>query len=262
MKRIYIALSMLIVTLFCSNVLSASATPLKELAGEHFIVRYTTSDTFAKEIVKRAEKYYASVAKDLGNTHANEQWRLEERCVITLFISRREYIAVTGGEESAFSHGHLLQRKIYSYMGQDGFIKRVLPHDIAHLMFADYLGIKRHAFLWLHEGLALRAEKMKHKRLLRHAKVAFEEQNYIPFDALMRMSQLRSSDAPGMVELFYAESLAIVTFLLEKYNRQHFIAFCRDLRDNRSIPQALERNYGKWGIVSIQHLEEKVKNYV
>jgi len=262
MRRICFLVSVLIVAIVWAGTQHVYAATLKEINGDHFIVRYTTSETYAQNILKRAEKYYASIAKDVGYAQSDEGWRLEERCTITLLMSRKEYVAVTGGEESAFSHGHLSQKKIYSYMGQDGFIARSLPHDIAHLMASDFIGLNRHAFLWVHEGLALRSEKIKHKRLLRHVKAAFEEQHYIPFGALMGITQLRAVDNPAMVELFYAESFAIVTFLLDTYDQENFISFCRDLRDNHPITQALTRNYGAWGIESVQHLEEKVKHYV
>jgi len=45
------------------------------------------------------------------------------------------------------------------------------------------------------------------------------------------------------VEVFYAQSLSLVRFMIKKFGKRSFQRLCRELRDGRSFIQALRKAY-------------------
>lgn len=235
---------------------------LEKLKGQHFVVQYDCDKTFAKKILSSAESYYKSIALRLGYRRYGAFWTFDNRCKIILYASRDDYIKKTGNQLWAGGHADLIKREIYSFVGRDDFIESVLPHEIAHLIFKDYVGLERNAALWLHEGVSVNSEKLRGKYLFDLARMAFNQGDYIPFCDLAKINKLSNVSDVKMVNLFYAEAVVIVNYLIEQHNSGLFVRFCRDIRDGYSIDKALYRNYAKKAIKNINDLEDKVRAYI
>jgi hypothetical protein len=62
-----------------------------------------------------------------------------------------------------------------------------------------------------------------------------------------------------LVELFYLQSVSIVDFLIEKYGTRKFTTFCRNIRDAKTLNEALSRTYR---LDDIEELEEEWVKYI
>ena len=56
----------------------------------------------------------------------------------------------------------------------------------------------------------------------------------------------------NLITVYYLQSVSLVGFLIEKYGSANFAVFCRELRDGKSLGEALKAAYP----TSIRNLEE------
>jgi hypothetical protein len=236
--------------------------PFLEIASAHFRVRFTmeAEREQAGHILRRAEAYYLRVANDIGYSRYDDVWTWERRVSIILYPDQYAYARFTGAPE--WSKGHASRdarifrdRAIVSYNGQDNFLDEVLPHEIAHLMFWDYLGTRRSVLTWFEEGVAQLEEKDKAERVLSVMAGVVRQKLFIPLPVLQTMTVAGEKDNLK-VSLFYAQSLSIVVFLIQKYGVDAFHRLCREWRDGASFEEALVRAY-PFSLNSISDLENK-----
>jgi hypothetical protein len=258
-KTIWVVLCLGFVFIYASV---AFAIPFNELKGEHYIIYYTGERLYAENVMTRAEDYYDSICRRLGYVRYDNFWLWEKRCRIYIYASAQEYQKETHFPHWSGGHAVLAKRSIYSFIGRSDFLDGLLPHEVTHLMFTDYVGSESNVALWLHEGVAMSSEKIRSRKLFEIAKTQFSLGRYIPFQEITRIRTVSTMTDTHMVALFYAESLSAVTYLLKKYYSDRFIQFCRDIRDGNSLPHALERNYGQEGIKDLPTLEENVKKFI
>lgn len=64
-----------------------------------------------------------------------------------------------------------------------------------------------------------------------------------------------------IVELFYVEAVSLVDFLITEYGSERFISFCRQLRDNKNMDEALKFTYPT-SIRNAKTLQEKWLKYL
>ncbi|NLE64326.1 MAG: hypothetical protein GX606_00170, partial [Elusimicrobia bacterium] len=83
---------------------------------------------------------------------------------------------------------------------------------------------------------------------------------HIPFPVFCGLRPAEIQD-PSLASVFYAQSLSVVVFLLEKYGQEAFYRLSKELRGGRSFEGALETAYP--GILdSIPKLEERWVRYI
>lgn len=247
----------------CFFPLSARAgeSYFQELKGDHFIVFYRQEKTFAEDVLRASEGYYRSIADNLGYARFDNFWTWENRVKIFIFSGRDEFLANTrspGWSEGFANYEH---KVIVGYSAVDGFIDRVLPHEIAHLIFRDYVGMHENIPIWLDEGVALSQEKGRRKELFELVAVAVQKNAFIPLEVVVQVKS-ESVIHPQAVALFYAEATATIEFLLEKFRRDKFVDFCRNLRDGYGVDESLRRTYRQDGIESLKDLETKLLDYI
>jgi len=71
---------------------------LKQEKGEHFIIQYpsTQSVSWAQEILHRAERYYETIASQIGYQRYDEFWTWEQRVEITIYPNQKIFLEKTG----------------------------------------------------------------------------------------------------------------------------------------------------------------------
>lgn len=263
------------------NVTNAGAEDWQETRGEHFIVYSSkiavNGASFARETARIADRLYSVIASDLGYVRYSEFWTWDNRIKIYLYADHAGYIA--SGGHPQWSHGvaDYAHKRIISYVGSSSFLETVLPHEIAHLIFRDYIGFGNEVPLWLDEGVAQWAEEKKRRQLKDMARQYYES------DTLVRLSDLFQVDLravddvsvynrPGMtkagksvfvtmpgkelVARFYVQSASVVGFLIERYGSSEFTKFCRELRDGKSLQDAVRAVYGT-GMPDIESIERE-----
>ncbi len=252
-----------------------------ELKGTHFIVYYCPEHlSFAKEVLLRAEKYYVDIAKDLGYERYSEFWLWDRRVKIYIYPNHESYLKASN--MPGWSHGmaDYVNRVIMSYFRGEGFLVSILPHEITHLMFRDFVGFTGQIPLWLDEGVAQWEEKPKRhmKELMRDAlkrKVFLSLRDMIEMDVKSIKSDdkiyVRYTNDDGtplvliftgknLINLYYLEAVSLVGFLIEKYGNKRFTNFCRCMRNGKNIEEALRSSYSEY-FNTLEDLEEEWKEY-
>jgi hypothetical protein len=223
--------------------------PFFEEASEHFRARYTLESEreMVTSFLRRAEEYYVRVAQDIGYSRYEDFWTWDRRVVIVLYPDQYAFTRFTGAP--AWSKGYasrdtriFRERTIVSYNGQENFVDEVLPHEIAHLMLWDYLHTPRAVPVWFEEGIAQLEEAGKTDLVQDALRPVILQGKYIPLASLQAMTITGEQDNIK-VSLFYAQSLSIVVFLIQKYGLDAFHRLCQELRDGMSFELALDRAY-------------------
>ena len=239
-----------------------------EIVSEHFRARFLTSSDreLARRALDQAEYFYQRVARDIGYSRYDGYWTWEKRAGIILFPDQISFARFTGqptwsvgyaSRESIFFH----HKTIVSFSGQPNFFDEVLPHELTHLMLWDYFDQHISSVpVWFEEGVAQLEEANKRDMAKDALRSVVKAGNHIQFRLLnsLRPSELKQD---AQVGIFYAESLSIIVFLVEKYGQEAFYQLCKELRGGQSFESALTRSYD--GIFkSMDDLEARWVRYI
>ena len=224
--------------------------------SEHFIIRYRCDKSVVASIKKHAEQYYDRIENDFELTRYSDFWTWENRCEIILFASQEEYRIATRQPHWSGGHVDYQNRIIYSFPWAEGFIESLLPHELAHIMFREYMKDNQNIPLWLDEGIAQYVEKGQHKQADAFLIDAVRESKYIPFEQLQSVRVLAHTIGTQEVHLFYAQSRSIINLMIRDYGKSRFAYFLSQLRAGKTVPQSLRFSYPK-SINSLKNLEEK-----
>jgi len=211
--------------------------------GTHFIVYYNQADpTFIEKLITKAEEHYDKIADDLGFRRYNF-WLWDKRAKIYVYNDARGYQAATG--EPEWSMGATISRSkvIHTFLGAQGFFERILPHELGHIIFREFVGFNNRAIpLWLDEGVASHQEQKTSSLNRALVKEAIKKGTCMDLKQLASFNPHSSGDN-NKVSLFYAESVSIVDYLIREFGRENFVFFCQNLRDKEDLEQALRRVY-------------------
>lgn len=257
-KRIYF-LSIAFIFMFLP---SGFAQQWQELKGEHFIAYFTQEQKFAKEVLDSAELYYKKIASDLGYPRYNDFWLWDKRVKIYIYPDYASYIKATGQPEWSEGMAEYKNKKIASFSGSKGFLKSVLPHEIAHLIFRDFVGFVGEVPLWLDEGVAQWEEESKRKDIKLMVKELYKEDSLLSIEDMMKLDIRKIKDKNAVyIRTYYLQSVSLVGFLIERYGSERFAEFCRQLRDGKTLEEALSFAYPTY-IRSFKDLDNSWRQYL
>lgn len=256
----------------------------QELKGEHFIVYFTQEDSFAKNVLDKAEVYYRNIAIALGYPRYSEFWIWDKRVKIYIYPGREDYLMATG--EPGWSQGmaDYKKKEITSYILNKGFLDSLLPHEIAHLIFRDFVGFKGQVPLWLDEGVAQWAEETKRDKSVIIAKQLFKSNKLFSLDDMMKLDirNVRDKDkvyirsiqrtkegvravlclsSDNLIGTYYIQAVSLVRLLIESHGSDNFAEFCRQLRDGKALEEALRFAYPTY-LRSLDELEDMWREYL
>lgn len=212
-----------------------------EKKSRHFIIYYDSgvNPIYAKRIFYKAESYYKTIIKSLGFRRF-DFWTWDNRCKIFLYSSQKKYY--NDNERPRWSAGevNIDKRTISSYTQGDDFFNSVLPHEMAHLIFREFIGQKKRIPLWIDEGIACFSETKSRPERLRIARSLVWADMYIPLEDLSKMN---NPDSIILPVIFYSQATSLVDFLLIDYGGDDFLDFSRKLRDGKEWQEALRSVY-------------------
>src|SRR3990167_5332979 len=162
LRRQFRTLAVLLLAVVCGPwTVDVSAQDWQQVKGDHFIVYYSKDAAMAKEVSKKAEIYYNKVATDLGYARHSNFWQWDKRVKIYLYATPEDFQKTTG--QPAWSHGmaSYMDKTIHAYETSEQFLESILPHEITHLIFRDFVGFEGQVPLWLDEGVAQWQEDAK-----------------------------------------------------------------------------------------------------
>lgn len=255
----------------------------RELSAEHFIVYFSEDKEFASAVANKAEVYYRRIASELGYPRYSEFWTWENRVKIYIYPSHTAYLKATAQPKWSEGMADYKNKKIISYTWGQGFVESLLPHEIAHLIFRDFVGFKGEIPLWLDEGVAQWSEEARRKQLKAMALHSFNNDSLLLLEDMMKMDirnitemdkvHIRATRTkkgePGvlfmssenLINAYYLQAASLVGFLIERYGSTNFAVFCRELRDGKTIEQALKSAYPSH-LRNLQEFEDRWRQYL
>jgi hypothetical protein len=238
----------------------APAVTWKELKDKHFIAYHTKDHaSFARTVTKRSESYYKSIPKRLGITRFGQFWTWDNRVKIYLYPDRATFLNETKTPVWARALANYKKREIKSYKGHAGtpLVDGVLPHELAHLVLRDFIGLGNKAPLWLDEGVAQMMESGMAGKANAYVRKLLNTDNFMSVGTLTKLNIYRVRDKQ-LVNMFYMESCALVNYLIQKHGADKFYRFCCKLRDGKSLDDALKGAYSG-SISNVDELNEQWK---
>ena len=231
-----------------------------ELKGDHFIIYYQSDEPFAHEMLRKSEEYYKRIGEELGYERYSDFWQWDNRVKIYIYATQEEFLKATGRQNWSHGVADYTKKEISSYVWKEGFLESLLPHEITHLIFRDYVGFEGEIPLWLDEGVAQWQESAKRPIVKEAMRNALSKGKGYNLKDLTEIDIRTVSYAPA-VELFYIQAMSVVDFLIKKKGSDVFIFFCRQLRDGKSMDEALKFTYPT-SIRSLNELEEQWRQYI
>jgi hypothetical protein len=272
----------------------------EELKGEHFIIYFNPSGEgitlpkddledaqvtmeFVKEVLEQAEVYYKNIALDLGYPRYSEFWTWDRRVKIYIYPDHNSFLRST--EQPAWSEGmaDYTKKEILSYYGSRGFKDSILPHEMAHLVFRDFIGFKEELPLWLDEGVAQWEETAKRQEIKNYMKKMYDNDSILTLSDMMSLDIRRIKQKDGvyirsiiskegdrgvlflngenLVQTYYTQAVSLVGFLIEKFGSVDFSNFCRQLRDGKKFEDALLTSY-PLQIRNLDEFEKRWRKYI
>ena len=255
----------------------------QEQKGEHFIVYFIRDAAFARDVLDKAEVYYTRIASGLGYSRYSEFWTWDKRVKIYIYPNRDSYLRATGQARWTEGIADYTNKRIISYEWSRGFMDALLPHEMAHLIFRDFVGFKGEVPLWLDEGVAQWTEEWKREAMKAAIKQLLSANSMISLKDMIKLDVRRVKEgesvklhsipdkdgnrkvivynAGDLIKTYYIQSVSLVGFLVERYGSNDFTKLCRELRDGKSLEGALRSTYSVY-LTSISDLENKWIRYI
>ena len=208
--------------------------------SNHFAVYYKSSESvdYVNDVLRYAERYYDSITEQLGFRRF-EFWTWEKQCKIYIYPTPKDYYDATGQPGWSGATAYIKERTIKTFVHREEFLETILPHEMTHLIFREFVGYNVELPLWLDEGMASLQEQNSRKQHLLIAVILTKSNVFIPLQKLTRIKQ----EGLVMPGVFYAEAASVIEFLLQKYGKEKFVDYCRKLRDNKNWELSLKEIY-------------------
>ena len=224
-KKLIIGL-IIFIFLWSASCTLASKPAWNEEKSEHFIVYYRNAPLkYVKNIIKQSEKYYDSITEEMGFTRYEGFWTWDSRAKIYLFNDKKGYSKASGRSEWSAAHVDVISREIFCYLDMENLLDIILPHELGHIVFREFIGFERKLPLWLDEGVVSFLEKRKRNERLKITKGLVKTRSFMSLEDLER-GRRGFVTMPG---IFYAEAASIIEFLVEVYGRDKFLELCKKL---------------------------------
>ncbi len=210
----------------------------------NFRILHNQSRETAEEVARVAERTRADMQKKWFG-ESTENWK--PLCEIHLYATAQEYAKATHESEASPGHSTIFcegarvtSRQIHLHCDDANLLSAVLPHEATHVVLAGQFGDKPLP-RWADEGMAVLTEpRAKIDRYLaRLPDFARQHQLF----TVRQLLQQEEWPEVRLISAFYAQSVSVVGFLVEKNGPQSFTRFLRESR-HVGCEKALQQIYG------------------
>ncbi|MFA5088359.1 MAG: peptidase MA family metallohydrolase [Candidatus Omnitrophota bacterium] len=238
----------------------------QDIKGKHFVVYFQDGrSAYAQRVLRLAETYYRNIGDQIGYSRYSDFWTWNERVEIFIFPDQEKFVQKTG--QPAWSLAYVDREKRLSdsrtiaFYAQGGaHPEGLLAHEISHLVLRDFLGDQTPIPSWFDEGVAQLQETDKPAVADRVMRSLVRKGSYIPLRVFINWDIRREEDA-AKVQVFYAQSVSLVDFLIKNYGSEAFGRLCRSLREGKNFEEALRSVYSR-SIETLDDLERKWVSYL
>jgi tetratricopeptide (TPR) repeat protein len=222
---------------------------------EHFEIYYEKRSGLTGAM-RNAEEAYARIVRDFGMDDA--EWKTRVR--MYLFSddeSWREFLAMNQSKTMEWAGGFALPwaNEIYVYVAdrKSDLYKDTLPHELTHVLHYRYVGPIFQP-LWLTEGLAVSQQEGGVKDARRAIDRLVRDGKAFPLSELFKLDYY----PPRALHLFYAQSAAVVGFMIDEYGIDKLKEFLFEFTHTHDSAKAIESVYG----IPLDTFERKWEKYV
>lgn len=220
---------------------------LKSAKSENCIV-FSPDKKLSQALAQQAERKRKEIITRLGFS-IFPSWK-KNPARIYVFPSREEFTRYakspewSGGwtlqvlGEDADGNKDIVERTVFTFAGVPGLQESVIPHEMAHLVFREFLGFSQNLPTWLDEGVAIWQEDTKHVEIEKIMTLWKLENRAIPFQQFLFLKNY-----PPEPSLYYAQSYSIVEFLVTSYGSKKFVDFAKALSLQQPLSKALVLAY-------------------
>lgn len=185
-------------------------------------------------------------------------WMAKERITLYVYSGRPSYLRgrfKPPGWSNGVAFAEL--RTVVTYWGQGPKVYEVLGHETTHLLFEGWWAEQRKAPpVWLNEGLAMLEETGTAGADASDWQAALESTDpgdFIPFERFLDIVPTRDlKEDRERVTVWYTQAFGVVRLLYKERQRMQFFNFCSQLRDGRSVADALWRVYRIRGVGGLE----------
>ncbi|MBP7215709.1 MAG: hypothetical protein KBA46_00320 [Candidatus Omnitrophica bacterium] len=259
MRKVSVWLMSAVVVLSLLAPLRAADDQWRQLRSTHVIVYYKNApEQFIERVKERAEDYYDKIADDLGFTRY-KFWLWDNRASIYIFDNMQDFQAQTNQPSWSAGAVKIREKIIYTYPDERGFFETILPHEMGHIIFREFVGPHNNAIpVWLDEGVASYQEAAKRAMTDSIIRDALKKGTLVSVERLMSVNPQFLQDTQ-QVNLFYAQALGLISFLIREFGKDNFVFFCQELRDKKDFSRALSYAFG---FKNIQEFDRAWQRYL
>ena len=231
-------------------------SPWQVNKSQHFIIYYQqVQPELVEELINKAESYYNSIIDEIGY-YRFDFWSWDNRAKIYLYKDAGEFQKATQHSLWAGAVVSVNDKVIKTYVGQGSFFDSILPHEMTHIIFREFIGKNTLLPLWIDEGVASSQERSNLNLLLQIAKELIKQNKYLELNTLSGLSGPDKNITPVV---FYSEAASLIIFLIREKGKENFLNFSRLLRDGTNWQKALLKAFN---FSSFQDLEAGWKDFV
>jgi hypothetical protein len=229
--------------------------------SRHFIVSYQegVDENFLDDTIYYAEKFYNEITDKLG-FRRYDYWLWEKRAKIFLYKDQASYVKITG--MPAWSGGRAMYetKTIETFPWARGFFSHLLPHELGHIIFREFVGMDVKVPLWFEEGVASSQESLAYQRQRQKILAdALQSSSLISLEQLSVMD-VRTLTDQNEVNLFYAQAASVISFLIDKFGSYNFVCLCRYIRDDKDFTKALSHAFPRYR--TLKELDDDWRYYL
>jgi hypothetical protein len=226
--------------------------------SQHFIVYFQEAPAgFVDELIAKSENYYNSIVEELGYRRM-DFWSWDNRAKIYLYQNSADFLMDTKRASWTSAIVSVRSRVMKTFVGQEHFFDSLLPHEMTHVIFREFVGVNTVLPLWIDEGVASSQEKSNLDIRMQIAKDLIVKNRYITIDDLSEVTNFEKGTAITP-DIFYAQAASLVTFLIREEGRERFLDFSRALRDGTEWKAALLKVYN---FSSLTDMEKAWKEFM
>jgi hypothetical protein len=227
----------------------------------NFRISWCTTDRELRELAERCELLAAVAKSSWPGKDRSAVWM--PKCDVIVHRNLGEYVQALGpGSEQTtgcatirLDEGRVVLRRIDLRADGIDWNTEALPHELTHVVLADRF-CRTQIPPWADEGIALLAEspeRMK-QRLTELRQTASGGFRYGARDLI----DVRTSPQPAFRALFYGQSLALVSLLLDCGSREQLLQFV-EASEVKGFDAALRDIYGDR---RMSEFEQRFREYV
>jgi len=218
----------------------------KKIETQHFTICYNqASKQLLQDIKRKAEGYYWELEDKLGIMH--QQWNGS----IYIYDSRDDYAEHSGAPQWSSGCSEFETREIQTFIDAPNFLLEILPHELGHLIFGEYVENRDSVPLCVNEGVAMFMEETPRRRDWAYVVNYYTQKGkYMPAKKLfsVTLAELNSFSDHELIDAFYAEAIGMLVFLIKRHGKANFTSFVRQLRSGDSPESAMRFAFGYFNL--------------